>query len=264
MSSDFVTRLGFEKNRPNKPIDLRFGQKYPSAPPKVRAMSAVIGIACTDGIILAADQQISLPDYCKRHESKITGPQGQDWTVLFAYSGSPSLMKEVSGRIQDRINSTTPDVEIHAVHAVAESVLDAMNYRFAELDLDLLIAVTSPSGIGLLRFDGKGKALYVATGIEILGVGDSSLLRYFSDRLYEEGKTDLSLGAPLALYMVEKAKAYVNHCGGPTDLLIIRQGNSLKVWTFLDQLKILNGSREREKEFLKMIILPPGIQPSAV
>jgi hypothetical protein len=50
-------------------------------------MSVVIGIVCTDGIVLAADQQISIPNYSKRHEHKIDGPQGEDWTVAFAPLG---------------------------------------------------------------------------------------------------------------------------------------------------------------------------------
>jgi 20S proteasome alpha/beta subunit len=217
-------------------------------------MSVTVGITCNDGIVLAADQQISVPDYSKHHEHKIDGKEGKGWTVAYAYAGSPSLMKEATQKILDKLDKNNQHIETEVVHAVAESVLEEMGYKFAEMDLELLICTTTQSDLKLLRFDGKGKALYVATGIEILGVADSSLLKYLADGLYEEGKTDLAFGVPLAIYMVEKAKAYVNYCGGQTDLLIVKAGNILDSWKPFECVAPFLRMQACEKEYLRRII----------
>lgn len=240
--------------QPKKPIDLHLGRKYPSAPRKVRVMTAVIGMVCTDGIVLAADQQISLPGEAKHHEHKIDGQEGFDWTVAFAYSGSTDLMKEATEKIIKKLTTDTAYVDPESVRTVAESTLEAMSYKYTEMNLHLLIATASPSTPALLKFNGSSKALCTVTGIELLGSGDSALLRYLSHALYKEGETDLSFGIPSALYMIDQAKSYVEGCGGPTDLLIIEAGNKLSTWPSLRQFSALAKMHSGERESLKQII----------
>jgi 20S proteasome alpha/beta subunit len=245
------------------PVDFHTKRKYPLQPPGKTGMSVAVGIVCTDGIVLASDEQISIPDYSKHHEKKLDGWADEAWTVAHAYAGSPSLMREATDKIKAKIEEGSAGYNPQSVHAAAESVLEDIGYKFTNMELQLLIATATQTELELLRFDGgNNKALYVSTSIEILGVGDSSLLRYLSDALYEKGKIDVAFGAALALYMVEKAKNYVNHCGGQTDFLIIRKGNQLESWRPYDCFAVYNRMQRCEKEFLRRII-ESGKEPNA-
>lgn len=175
-------------------------------------MTAIIGMVCKVGIVMAADRQISVPGQFKYHEPKIGAQETEDWSVVFAYAGSPDLWKEARekmlGKLKKDLTGVTPDY----VHAAAESVLEDMGRKYVELDLQLLIATSTASEVQLLRFDGQSKSLYVASGFNCLGVVDSSLIRFLSEALYTP-EMDVSHGFALAVYLIDKAKKYIDYCG---------------------------------------------------
>ncbi|HEV2500577.1 MAG TPA: hypothetical protein VGY31_13455 [Terriglobia bacterium] len=217
-------------------------------------MSAVISMVCTDGVVLAADKQITVPGYFKYHKTKIDGLEGKGWTVAYAYAGSPDLMKEATERIFGKIKPDNPNIDPNMVRAVAETELETMGYRFTEFDLDLILVTTTATEIETVRFAGSRKAFYATTGIEILGVGESSLLTYLASLLYEQGKTDISFGVLAATYMVEKAKEYIDGCGGDTDLLIVKKGNQLDTWSFVDRVASYIRMRKAEATAIRDIV----------
>ncbi|HUY14501.1 MAG TPA: hypothetical protein VMX16_12895 [Terriglobia bacterium] len=217
-------------------------------------MTAVIGMVCSDGIVIAADQQISVPGQFKYHECKIeVQDRSPDWIVTFAYAGSPSLMKEAKGKILEKLRKDVPDVTPEAVHAVAESVLEGMGRQYVELDLQLLIATVTVSSLELLRFDGQSRALYAADGFNCLGVGDSSLIRFLSDALYSKTMSIYD-AANLAVYLIDKAKKYIDHCGGETDLITIKRSGECEMMSLFAKDTALIDMQSSEDIVLKQIL----------
>ena len=83
-------------------------------------MTAVIGLRCADGVVLCADQQLTLPGYYKYHETKIESELDIDWSLSFAYSGLPGLAAEARQKILTRVNLGKLDEEI--VYAACDEV----------------------------------------------------------------------------------------------------------------------------------------------
>ncbi len=188
-------------------------------------MTIVAGFRCKDGLVICADQQISLEHHHKYYERKIFIEEGAGWVVAMGYSGSPSLAKEAREKIAKALHQLPPpDVSAQAVLDIADEVLTGMGRQYVELELQLLIATSSMTDTPeLLKFDGKG--LHVADDFNCLGVGDTSLIRYLHRVLYSP-KHDINFGATFGVYLIEKAKLYVDHCGGPTDVVTV--GNAAK------------------------------------
>jgi hypothetical protein len=225
-------------------------------PTRPTSMTALIGMVCTNGIVICADQQVSAADSYKYNERKISVETGSDWGVIFAYAGLPTLMKEVSQKITKQLN-TIPVVTTDSVHEVADDVFTALGRHYADLELSMLIATSTvadaPKSVELLAFDGK--ALHVAEGLTPFGVGDSSLIRFLADALYSP-MIDTGYGIPLGVYLIEKAKAYIDHCGGPTDAISVVGGKRWAWASSMDIAVMASTMNNLEKNAIKAII--PG------
>lgn len=84
----------------------------PQKEEKRRIVTAVVGMLCGDGIVIAADQQVSVPGHFKYHESKIEVQEGPNWAVTFAYAGSPGLAKEVKNKILEHLKVSRSSLEV--------------------------------------------------------------------------------------------------------------------------------------------------------
>jgi 20S proteasome alpha/beta subunit len=186
-----------------------------------KVVTIVVGLRCTDGIVLCADRQISVPGHHKYYEQKLYPVDGRDWVVVFGYAGFPDVMKEAHGKICGKLN--VPNLRPENVYDSCDEVLTTMasGRQFPDFNLSLLVAISIKGHpLELLTFGGKG--LHRADGFTCLGVGESSLIRYLADALYSP-LIDVRFGESLAIYTVEKAKKYVDLVGGETDLIILKQ-----------------------------------------
>ena len=197
-------------------------------------MTIAIGMRCFDGIVLAADQQITAPNGTKYSEEKIRIIDGRDWVLAITYADSTGLMKEAQKKILDFVLKT-PDREItpDAVYTISEHILIGMGRQQKDLNLQLLIAIsTIYAGPEMFMFDGSG--LQRADGFNCLGAGDSSVIRYLSKSLYspllatENGKN-------FGIYLVAKAMKFVEGCGEPINVAIIKRGG---IFTWLVKSEI--------------------------
>jgi 20S proteasome alpha/beta subunit len=186
-------------------------------------MTIIAGFRCTDGVVLCADRLITRGD-STYYEEKIHLESSHDYALLVAGADDPELAKEIFQLLDKRIAgepSPTPD----SVRASADAILTDMGRLdptvTSPLPIELLIATSFPgSNAELFAFCGKG--LFAVDDYKFGGVGDSSLVRFLCEGLYDERMTTDS-AATLGIYLVKKAKDYVRGCGGPTDLFIIRQ-----------------------------------------
>lgn len=73
----------------------------------------------------------------------------------------------------------------------------------------------------LWRTSGK---LISSADIDCIGVGDSSIIRYFFDTFTWSSKAlTLAQFLPLAFYVMIQAKKYIDGCGGRTDCIVFQE-----------------------------------------
>jgi 20S proteasome alpha/beta subunit len=186
-------------------------------------MTVVVGLRCESGIVLCADQQVSAPGAFKYNECKINTETISDESVIFAYSGLPSLAREAREKITKKLEGVR--VSYDSVYRASDEVLTDMGRLYAQMELQMLIgtAVLFEEST-LLKFDGKG--LHVADDYNFLGVGDSSLLRFLAEAMYSKQMNNTD-AVNLAIYLVRKAEKYIDGCGGPIDAAILHWGDEI-------------------------------------
>lgn len=205
-------------------------------------MTIVAGFRCTDGIVLCADQQVSSVGFHKYFETKIAARDGLIEAIAFAYAGLPSLAREAREKIMKVLDNRELSNEV--VYEAADEVLTNMGRQYAEVELQLLIGVVTVSGDGpaIIKFDGKG--LHTADDLSFLGVGDSSLVHFLADALYSDKMTTKE-AADLGIYIVHKAEQYVDHCGGPIDVLLVNESCSCSL---LSEMEIQEKIKKMEAQ----------------
>jgi len=109
------------------------------------------------------------------------------------------------------------DVNLASLRECAETALEKWWKKHRkEGGVELLVSLfVSGSGSELLRSKGK---MLVDADFECLGVGDSSVIRYFIETFVNE-RMGLDHLLPLCVYIMEQAKKYIEGCGGKTDVL---------------------------------------------
>lgn len=223
-----------------------------------KSMTIVTGFRCSDGLIIAADQQISAMGAFKYNERKIFEETQQWWSMTLAYSGLPSLAKEAWEKITKIARQLDSSVDNEKLQDVLDDVLTGMGRQYTEMELQLLIALTAGfEDSELLKFDGKG--LHRADNFNFLGVGDSSLIRFLCHTLYSPAM-DTQIGANLAIYLIHKAETHIDHCGGPINTIILTSTGykELSASDIESRIKLME---EREKLLPEMIIQASSSSP---
>ena len=220
-------------------------------------MTIAIGMRCIDGIVLAADQEITGPSGVKYYEEKIRIIEGQGWVLAITYADSTGLMKEAQKKILDFIGKT-PDREItpDTVYTVAEVILIGMGRQQRDLNLQLLIVIsTIYEGPEMFMFDGSG--LQRANGFDCLGVGDSSLIQYLSKPLCspllatENGKN-------VGIHLVAKATQCITGCGEPINVAIVKPAG-IFIWLTASEIQDRKSAMEAvESQHLLKIVESGG------
>ncbi|GEM_PF-6668632 len=192
-------------------------------------MTIAIGIESHDGIVLAADRQITSDAGLKYYQEKVGhlpfDMRNGIFDYCYAYAGYPDAAKHVVSEIEERSRELDPARITFGVlkKCVQEVLEDAVRKYKKQMHLEMLIVI-SIWGQGCKFFRSKGKLLSPATE-ECLGVGDSSVVHFLFDNLLTTRKT-LNHTIPLSIYVIKQAKEYIDGCGGQTDIIYITKKNA--------------------------------------
>jgi 20S proteasome alpha/beta subunit len=216
-----------------------------------KAMTVVVGLRCKDGIVICADQQVTSPGSHKYNECKINIETVHREPVVFAYSGLPSLAREAREKMLNKIGDEEPTDDL--VREAADAVLTDVGRTWTDVDLRMLIGINRTlEDPTLYKFDGRG--LHVADNYSLLGFGESALIRYFIETMYSP---DLGLddATNLALYLVQKAEDYIDGCGGPIDVAILKAGvGESRSLTRGDIEKRIRAMEKQESRLIDLIV----------
>lgn len=190
---------------------------------KVKAVTIALGFNCVDGVVLCADRQMTATGWHKYNESKMYAISGfgeqPTYTVMLTYAGSPHVMKAMHQKIADTATDDTHFVSIGSLKGLLEGCLSEMTREDVETTNFLCGFCRKGGTLGLLRTNGY--QVYEVGGYDCIGVGDSSLLRFLSKLLVSSPMRAWPAVA-VGDYMVKQAKEFIDGCGGPTDIYILR------------------------------------------
>jgi 20S proteasome alpha/beta subunit len=175
----------------------------------------------------------------------------------------PNHAKEARERVTHRLSAletaaVTPGdpgvfLEIQDIKTGVETVLSEMHQQhFNQLDLHLLIACACRVGTPELWAFSKG-AFHTVDQFEFLGVGDSSLIRYLQ-QIYSPVKDSLEDCENTAVYCIEKAKKYIDGCGGPTEIVSLQSHSKWRSLTESEIQERVDVMELRERELLRKIV----------
>jgi hypothetical protein len=197
-----------------------------------------IGFKCINGIVLAADTQVTLQDSHKYYECKLYPHKQDEWTVVFTFAGDPMLMKSFDGKFKDAMKLCPPPYTVSKISDAIETVLQFFDVlRDRPTDLNLLCAVSVPSA-GYALFKTQGHIIHEVHAYDYVGFGDSSVIRFLAPLLAD---LDASIvpsmnhfqyiqrqAVAIATYLVLKAKTHVDGCGGDTEVWVVRPNGMLE------------------------------------
>jgi 20S proteasome alpha/beta subunit len=236
-------------------VDIHRKQQYPptiNPSRRLKPMTIAVGMLCSDGIVLAADRQITLTDVHKYQEQKIFPIDGGDWLAVLTYAGDPGFVKEVQQRLVNGLNREEIKVDCRAIHDALEEILTSLGRQYGDVGTELLVAAYADhEPAQLWKFDGR--SIHSAYGFSCLGVGDSSLISYLSKALFHSDLT-IREGIRIAVYLVSKANEFIDKCGGGPDIATLNHEGTIGALGQTQVAEMCTAMESAEPEALAQII----------
>jgi hypothetical protein len=192
--------------------------------PKVypRAMSIGVAIPCVDGIVIAADREVSrggFSSYSQKVQRIALGQNPARYVVL-AHAGLESDMLSVLDDLSDRIKGH--DLMSEQLKEEFRDCIESQISTDSETVYQAIFAMPECE-----MWQAYANKAYPSSGTAaVIGVGDHSLARYLLEMLLPPS---VQLGRPsridscqaiiIASYVVQCVKKYVHGCGGETDIV---------------------------------------------
>jgi hypothetical protein len=197
-------------------------------PARSKSMTIGIGFRCLDGIVITADTQITYPGSHKKYGTKIFEFQEFSWTAIFTYSGNPDLMTKFSDHFSSwyRIQSNSTFLSsCSGIASLVEAILESM-WPLIESDRSgglSMIGALCIANQEMLMIKTDGKTVCTANSFEMVGAGDSELLRFLENIVCEPTGTEYvaEQAFQVSVYLAYQAKRYVEGCGGHTEAMIL-------------------------------------------
>ncbi|MFZ0821690.1 MAG: hypothetical protein WAM91_16615 [Candidatus Acidiferrales bacterium] len=201
----------------------------PKLPEKrVNAMTIAIAFQCKDGFVFASDRQMShgrATDFggFSHYEAKTFGIESESFSAVVCGSGNHGdLIRPFAETVFANLGEAE-NLSLEHTRTIMDATLGDLAHRNnAAPDASFLLAVVRGGEQQFLRSDGL--VIRTAGPVEILGIGDTSLVRYLTDSIYSPDLGSL-YAVCFAAYAVYAAKKYCpQYCGGATDVHVLTGG----------------------------------------
>lgn len=202
-------------------------------------MTVAVGFMCTDGIVLAADREVSTPSL------KFEGPKAWYYRyppdaaqptlkVGIVGAGDYSFIKFAAERIDGQLREWIQghgQASMDEVNGLIQGVINDIHLNhlypvgqpYERPTIDLLIGIRLHTGrIRLART--SLTAITKVQNYEAIGIG-SDLANFLVTRLYS-GRVTATTAAFWATQVLMHAKDYVPGCGGKSDVVVIFQAGN--------------------------------------
>jgi hypothetical protein len=206
-------------------------------------VSVGVAFLCQDGIVICADTQITWPENHKYYECKIYPHGGANWTFVATFAGNPELMKSFDGKFRESMQLMPAPYTASKIQDNVETILSFFDIlKDDPMQLSLLCGIViANSEFRLLKTEGH--VVRQVHRFDYVGVGDSSLLRYFAPLLTQTAQYDSKQALKIGTFLVLQAKRYVDGCGGDTNARVL-QPNGMA--------RRIDGLERMEQKFLML------------
>lgn len=208
-------------------------------PGEKQTLTIAIGFRCSDGVVLAADTQLTWAGSHKGYETKMHPHQTEEHNVTFTFAGDYTIWKSFNEKFAEALPMLPRPLTIPIIKTAIETILSLFSVLEANPnELNLLCGITVPGG-GITLCKTQGQTIHEVSEYEYVGVGDSSLLRFLGPLLtspppvapIERQGFIVRQAVMIATYLVLKAKTNIDGCGGDTDVWIVRSNGCLELKT---------------------------------
>lgn len=211
----------------------QFHKQPLQSPPRIKvsypkALTIALGFLCQDGIVMGADTQLTAEGSHKGYACKLFPHRSSAWSAVVTYAGYPDFVDAFNGRFRDEMEAAEAKwpITTSLVRDLVTTILQTVLAADAD-NTSLLCGVTFCEGNQCL-LKTKGTLVSEVRDYANVGVGDSSLLRYLVPLLAKGGVHSTQQAALIGTYLIRVAKAYIDGCGGETDIWILRPSGALE------------------------------------
>lgn len=204
-----------------------------SGPLRKKKMTIAAGFCCSDGVVLCADTQYTVPASMKYPESKLRMGTGLKSLPFFAFCGDMDYQKQCIENFTAAIANAERDGPIRIITLEASALEMHQHYyeQYADpnekLSASMLISLWIGSKRVLYRINGPRVAR--VDQIECLGDGNS-LARALADSFWEPSNS-MYRTALACVFILSDVKKYVDGCGGDSQIVCLGHDGSWKFFS---------------------------------
>jgi hypothetical protein len=221
-------------------------QDNPPKPKRITSMTLAAAFENKEGVVFCADQQMSHggvaePGSFAHYETKVFSASSfLFWATAMCGSGNDAgLIRTFSQDFFKRLGQEEDEdgsLYLGCLRPAVEEILNDLSTKLNAIpSLQLLIGLTAPDhGVVFLKSDGL--IVSKAGPVEVLGIGEQSLVRFLIDRA-QPSKLNMRQAAVLACAVVWAGKEYCpQYCGGLTDVCLLYAGHKEEEWLERDEI----------------------------
>jgi 20S proteasome alpha/beta subunit len=179
-------------------------------------MTIAAGFRCKDGVLLAADTEISFSGGAgKTYGSKLFQLDTKLGCHL-TYSGSADYAKELVYDLKQSVKGNDWEIAVEGLKTTYQTHWDA---NFSHDPDGASILVTLRAGKKVQLWVGRNRHFHQARQYETLGIGNEQAEAIFNP-LHATWMT-VAQARYMAIYALQKVKGFVQGCGGKTEIIEI-------------------------------------------
>jgi 20S proteasome alpha/beta subunit len=198
-------------------------------------MTVVAGLVCSNGVVLAADTEITHADNWKTYESKIF-PINRETGCYFAYTGTPDFAKELADRLRSKTKAKDdPDEITTVIKQEYQAMVGDQRKKLASDRTSAQVLVTVRRDVRepfKTKIHDYKTSLYQATegnffevnDYAVLGIAEAQGTAIFKP-LYSR-YLSVRENVYRAIYAVQKVKRWLQGVGGETEIIEILNNDS--------------------------------------
>jgi 20S proteasome alpha/beta subunit len=241
----------------------------PAREPKVKGAKAVTlaaSIQYKGGVVLCADSLMTHGTSDEsgsfaHYERKVFADDGKYFAAGVTGTGMTFELRAFAESFLKRARqqesedaSTVPDIA-----SILDNELESLASKLgAPPQLDLLVAEISPPRT-VRVFRTQGLVVRPARPVEVVGIGETSLISYLTDTLYSHELT-VNQASALGVFFVYAGKKYCpQYCGGATNVCVLRTEYPLYRWLNADEIMNVESIlRDKGRLHLKDLLSEAG------
>jgi 20S proteasome alpha/beta subunit len=183
-----------------------------------------VGFHCKEGVVIASDEQITVPGLFKSYQMKIGNIFYGGATIYWTYAGIPNLEIVMRDGLFSKLPQFPPTYTEDAVLDAISEQIDEMKSEYPKEMEETQEFIYGVSCGGHVKFVRVSRGIIDKPQWACIGCGDSSLINYIFQSLTFTPAMLMTMdeAVSLSILMVSLAKDFVDGVGGPIDVVLLR------------------------------------------